>query len=289
MFLKTLKRKSREIIARRLYSAVDFFYSKKIQFLKLDRPPIVVLTPGKVGSSSIYNTLKKQLSNDIFHIYHIKGESIEDARQNHLSSGRKSIPLHLIVSKYLNKRLAAYKGKIYIITVVREPISREVSSFFQNADFHNYQLNQKDITSAVENSLVRLNEIFEENICMRLDVWFQSELKDNFGIDVFQEKFHNKQGYKIIKNGRFNLLLLKMEDMETVFPNAIQDFLENKKKIKMKNSNVSSDKEYGEIYGKVRTRLGINSIVMDKIITSNYFNYFYTDKREEVKTKWLKK
>ena len=57
------------------------------------KPLVIVLTFGKVGSSSIYYSLKKQLTNRIFHIHYISDKGIDASWKKHKTSSRKSVPL----------------------------------------------------------------------------------------------------------------------------------------------------------------------------------------------------
>ena len=82
---------------------------------------------------------------NVFHIHYFTSASIDNAKQNHLASDRKSLPLHLIVSELLLNKIKNYKGTLKIITIIREPISRSISSFFQNIDFHKNSLEESNL------------------------------------------------------------------------------------------------------------------------------------------------
>ena len=89
----------------------------------------------KVGSSSIYNSIKKAKSINIpiYHIHSLSQEQIVVQKKYYKNSNRKSLPMHLIQSSVISDALKNYKGKVYIFTLIREPISREISSVFQDS------------------------------------------------------------------------------------------------------------------------------------------------------------
>ena len=96
---------------------------------------ILVFSIGKVGSSSIYNSIKKAKSINIpiYHIHSLSQEQIVVQKKYYKNSNRKSLPMHLIQSSVISDALKNYKGKVYIFTLIREPISREISSVFQDS------------------------------------------------------------------------------------------------------------------------------------------------------------
>ena len=272
--------KFRRFIARYLSGLVYNAYFLKFKLLNFnDKPPIIILTPGKVGSSSVYYTLKIDLHDySIFHIHFLSKEGIKKAKHSHLSSDRKSLPLHLIVSELLSKKLKSYNGKIKIITILREPISRTISSFFQNIDFY------KD---AIEDSKLVINEsislkILEKEIkgsVTSINNWLNSEIEENFNIYIYNKKFP-KEKYMIFKNQKVDLLLLKMEDLNDVFTNATADFFNIEEGIVLENFNVGKKKYYSKQYQKLKNRIHIDENILKKIKSSKYYIHFYAKNDE---------
>jgi len=287
--MKLIRIKIRRFIARYLSGIVNFFYKQKIHFLDfLNNPPVIILNPGKVGSASVYYTLKRQLSYNVFHIHYLSEKGIEESKRLHLSSDRKSLPLHLIVSQLLRKKLKSYNGKVNIITIVREPISREISAYFQNTEFFKSTIENKRLEVDVNKTIEILNKIFDKDICHNLKHWFDQEIKSEFDVDVFSEPFNENDGYNIYRNNKCNLLLLKMETMNKVFPTAIKEFLNLEKPIPLIESNIGEDKFYADSYKLIKKQFRLEKEIINKIIESNYFQFFYSNKTDEVISKWLK-
>jgi hypothetical protein len=290
MIREVKKVKLRRFIAEYLSGFVYLLYSLRFKLLNFNnKPPVIILTPGKVGSSSIYYTLKKVLSNSIFHIHKISKSGIKRSQMTHMNSNRKSLPLHLIVSDLLRKKLNKYNGVINIITVVREPISREISSYFQNTEFYRNSVESKNLEINKVKSIEILNNIFKDNICLNLEDWFNIEILENFGVDVFSQSFNNEKGYIILNNGHYRILLLKMETMNQVFSNAIQEFLTLEKDVPLKNSNVGFNKHYAQQYKEIKSEFKISKTILSSIINSKYCNQFYKEEKIKIFEKWTLK
>lgn len=283
-----LKIRFRRFIAKYLGSLVELVYILKFKAMRFKAPPIIILTPGKVGSSSVYYTLKKESKNPVFHIHNLSKTGIKLSINDHIRSHRKSIPLHLIVSKNLRKKLTAYTGKLFIITIIREPISREISSFFQNTDQYKDVLENKNLEIDAKMAQKILHKKFEADICQNLKDWFDLEIKNNFGIDVFDKNFDCQKNYVISQNKNFNHLLLKMEDLDVVFPEASKEFLGLNFPLKLQKANVGDKKHYASTYKKIRKSIKLDDEVISQIINSKFFQHFYLQDKSKVISKWSK-
>lgn len=281
------KVKFRRFIAKYLSNIVFCVYFFKFKLLDFkNKTPIIILTPGKTGSSSVYYTLKKVFKMyNVFHVHYLTSNSIDNAKQNHLSSDRKSLPLHLIVSELLLNKIKNYKGTLKIITILREPISRSISSFFQNIDFHKNSLEESNL---IINESMAL-EVIERQISRSVDDvnnWINLEIKENFNIDIYENRFPNKK-YIIFKNQNVELLLLKVEDLDCVFENATKEFFNLRKGLSLINYNISSEKYYSNQYKTIKNKIKLTNENMDKILTSKYVLHFYEDYIDKITNKYL--
>ncbi|MDR8393373.1 putative capsular polysaccharide synthesis family protein [Aliifodinibius sp. S!AR15-10] len=276
----------RRFIALYFNPLVEFVYRIKFKFISFGKPPIIILTPGKVGSSSIYKTLKSEFKNPVFHIHRLSAGGVEHSIMQHLNSDRKSRPLHLIVAKLLREKLKAYDGDLYIITSIREPISRAVSAFFQNTDFYKNEIEKAGLNIDQDKAKKLLSEKLDASITDKLENWFEEEIKRNFNIDVFEEPFNTSNNYLIKRKDDISYLLLKMEALDETFPIAIKDFLDLPSTLKLKNTNIGSEKHYSKAYRNIKKDISINTKDLEKIIKSKFFKKFYPNSTELVKQKW---
>jgi hypothetical protein len=252
-------------------------YWLKFKVLNFNKnPPVVILTPGKVGSSSVYYTLTKKLkNNNIFHIHFLSKEGLKRAKQIHLNSDRKSLPLHLITSELLFDKLKKYDKQVKVITIIREPISRTVSSFFQNIDFYKDSIEDSKLVLN-ESKAVKIIEKKISNSVLDINKWLNSEIRENFNIDIYNKKFP-KEKYVISKNQKVNLLFLKMEDLDDVFTKSTKDFFDLKEGITLENYNVGEKKYYSRQYQKLKNTINIDETILKKIKSSKYYTHFYAN------------
>jgi hypothetical protein len=286
-----LKVRLRRFLGYYLSGPVRLLWYCKINVMNFKKkPPIIILTPGKVGSSSVYNTLKEELKGkyNVFHIHKFSSKQIVNSKEYHLKSDKKYLPEHLIIAEILEKKLTAYKEVLKIITITREPISRKVSDFFQNIE-----LRKQD----VENLALKIDELkakellldnFNTGVTSELEQWFSEEIKENLGIDVFARPFNSQTGYMINSNNRCNQLLLKMENLDKIFPVAIKEFLNLKQSMQLQNVNIGEQKHYSDSYKTIRNDIKLSTDTVDKIVHSKYFQHFYKDQELNIRQKWQK-
>lgn len=285
-----LKQIIRRKIARHFYPIVNLFYFVKFKFIKFNQPPIIILTPGKVGSSSVYYTLKKKLNRPVYHVHYLTPKSIVDAEKIHLNSDRKSRPLHLIVAKHLIKKLSQKKQKMHLITIVREPVGREISAFFQNTEFLKNTIERHDLSLNETAAREILYNKLKNNFIADLESWFQREFKEPYNIDIFSTcKFDKNREYNIFNNEQLRLLVLRMESLSHAFPKALKEFLNFKDEISLENYNIGDQKHYSKSYAKIKKNLQLNHDVLECILNSRYVSSFYADYKSEIIAKYSPK
>ncbi len=102
----------------------------------MDKEKVLIYQMGKVGSSTVYETVKAMgLDCSISHIHFLSDSGISKAEYAFMNSKSKQIPMHLIRSKILKRHLNLKSDKIKIISLTRDPVSRIISDVFQNLKY----------------------------------------------------------------------------------------------------------------------------------------------------------
>lgn len=273
---------------------VENFYSNGGIMRELDSVnPVLVFHPAKVGSSSVYYSLKKcgicslQLNDLYYNInctdnFEIKKHIFEHYKANH---------------------------NIKIISLVREPIARDLSYYFQatitDPEYHVRGRVSNDLVEECKKTLVDYTtdrELIQSKRAYstydwmdyialhgRYGVefdWFDFELKKLFGIDVYAVPFDKQKGYTIISKDNVSVLVVKMEMLNQI-EHVIREFV-GVDNFKLINDNLGSEKNYSYMYKELKEKITLSKEYVDFYYNDNeYFNWFYSsDERDIFMKKW---
>ena len=125
--------------------------------LFFNKSAIVVYQMGKVGSTTVYYSLKKQLPlTPVFHVHCLSENTLKEQEKSYYKIGKTPRDVkHLRQGKFLNEQLNKFANINWkIVTLVREPIIREISIFFQQRD-RNFPngINTIDIISIIQKKI----------------------------------------------------------------------------------------------------------------------------------------
>lgn len=246
---------------------------------------------GKVGSTSLLRSLKNaKLPYPIYRAHRLSYEGIKEAEDHYLSL-QPIIPRHVRLYPILRRKIEEDKTKVNwrIITSVREPISREISDFFENVEVdwpnlidENGRLETNNTIDFLRNMLINYDESSDY-----ASTWFDKELKTVFNIDVYSYLFNHNDGFTILGERNVKVLILRKEDLDRSFDTAIMRFLDLDKPIRMVRSNVGKDKKYTKEYAYVLENITIPESVCTRFYSSKYARHFYTETmRNEFIQKW---
>ncbi len=278
--------------------------------LNAEYPPILIYQMSKVGSKTIYYSLKEHaVPNLLFHVHQLTYDQIyavlKNVEQRIKRIGSQDADFGIKISRIIyNKNLQGMldhdlelrrKFDKYsedfnwkIISLVRDPISRMFSEFYfsieaqhpEATDIHGDIILEKSI-DIFKHTLKRFYEARDWT-----SRWFDVEFKKVLGVDVYDYPFDYERGYRIIKPGNIEILIIKMEELDHCFFSAMSDFL-GIKKIKLIRKNISAEKGYADVYKKAKQSLRIEKAVCEKIYATKYSRHFYSEEeRDNFIRKW---
>lgn len=230
--------------------------------------PIFVFQMGKVASRSIYEPLAKTYEGAVIHghalIYpdheHTPGEVRELYRYLHSDRPPK---------------------RLYIISMTRDPIARNISAFFMN--FCKYTGVKVEDSKF---SMDELRELFLKNWPHDgpLD-WFQHYMHGAFDIDVYATPFP-AVGYAQYEQGFVRLLVFRSELENEVKNKCVRDFLKMPQ-FKLEHKNTGAQMDYGDLYRAFKEQVRLPKAYVDRMCDSKYFKHFYSqDFIENVRKRW---
>ncbi len=233
--------------------------------------PIIIFTMAKVGSLSVYFSLKKRTINQsIFHIHSLNEEEVKKGInlcfENNIYPGSKS-PVFLI-----NKKIITKKKPYKIICLFRDPLERNISAFFDV-----FELNTGKKSTNYYGSFESLKKLYHEKLTHVYPLnWFDRQFFESTNINVYNYDFNKEKGYQLIKNNNVELLLINSNVDNKIKEALIADFC-NLKKFELKNWNVSSEKEYATNYKDFKKSMRFTKEYLNKMYNSNYVQHFFTE------------
>lgn len=243
--------------------------------------PIVVMQMGKVGSRSIVDSLERHYSDGpIFHVHALRRESLDTARQR-FEEAKKPLPDHLRHSEEvlaLLDRGAQFK----VITLTREPISRNISAFFQRLSDEG-----RSPTAPTPALVSELIEEFQSS--QRHGVatgWFDNQFHAGLGIDVYEHPFSFQTEFQTYETTNVSALLLRTEAADSLKAEQIGAFLETDG-FALRRSNDSSTKGYAATYAAFKEAIVLEARYVNRMLNSRYSQHFYSEKeRRKVRHFW---
>lgn len=282
------------------YHVVKLYYYNLLHSLNSkNRETIVVYQMGKVGSSTVVKSLQALKNMNVYHIHGLTQFNIERTenicKQNFPRMRR--VHNHILESQYLKRQLdkgLKSKNKWKIVTLVREPIARNISSFFEVLEMVlGYDYKNKIKQLKIESIVEELTELFiEKHIEYENEKsleWFDTELKPALNIDVYAQEFPKSKGYEIYDFEHAELLLLRLENLSECAGDAFKNFL-GIDGFQLVKDNIGSQKGYDTIYQGFLDSIVLPGSYVDKMYSSKYMRHFYSESEiEALKVKWSSK
>ena len=217
-------------------------------------------------------------------------KNLYEKTYGNLNKSPPEIRMHFLRSRFLNKHLnkrSASLKNYKVVTLVRDPIATNISGFFQNADLWLPELKSTPHLSATD--LKRISARFFSEYPHEVPLkWFDMELKRVFEIDVFSEPFPKSKGYQIYAGKKADVLLLRLESLESCGREAFREFL-HFEDFTLKEANTADKKAYASTYHQFSDNLTIPESYLDLMYGSKYAQHFYSSvELEAFKIKWLK-
>lgn len=243
--------------------------------------PILIYQMGKVGSSSILQSLQAQPNLYPIHVHYIFPENVRWRQQ---LRQQKNTPERAVMYRGIPiyRQLIQAERPVKIITPVREPIGRNLSFFFQVFELYTGVSHQHSNLSIDE-----LCEIFlrknEHDLAIN---WFDIEFQKALGVDVYAYEFPREDGFLRIQHGNLDILLFKAEIDDSLKEDTLADFL-NWPHFRLAQANVSENKAYAETYKAFKKQLVLPENYLNSMLNSRYTQHFYTStERDSIREKW---
>ena len=245
-----------------------------------DANPVLVYQMGKVGSSTVARTLGAcpSLHRPVLSVHFMVPSEIEAVKQyRRRIGGAARVSYFLMLGAAVGDRIAAVGDRVClpVVSLVRDPIAREISSVFQSSALFGEALRDGDRIDT-DRALAFLGERFSgPDPCGYAEEWFDRELAVTFGIDVFDQPFDRERGYTILRSRRADVLLLRTEDLDRTLPAAVAELLGLAEEPALLRDNERVHTPDSETYARVRESFRLPRSVVEGIYQGRLARHFY--------------
>ena len=255
--------------------------------------PIIVYQMARVGSRTVEQTLKNNVKAPVFHAHYLSETEYQLASQHDLKRGRTDAEEAIKRARfdYLRKLVEPDDKKRWkVITLVRDPIANVVSVF----SYLFFRYNSDTIAHLngdnEEKALSVIMEAFErekDEHIQRIARWFDAELRSVFGVDIYQSDFPHGTGFNIYQSHRADVLLLRLEDLDSCHKDAFQEFL-GVKNVELTTQNTAEQIGFSTFYSKIKKTLRFTPEFLDYAYTIKWVRHLYTSEEIDFfRARWL--
>lgn len=256
-------------------------YQKRL-LASTNQDPVLVFTMAKVGSLSVFQSLRTVTDLAVFHIHSLDEVEVQKhialCKANDVYPGSRS-PVFLINREVINRQ-RPYK----VVSLFRNPIERNLSAFFEafeiymGAPAHLYKGSLEEIEVAFHTKL-------NHNYCRG---WFENQFINGIGIDVYQTPFDTQKGYCFISEGNKEVLLLKSSLEDNLKEKLVINFCKLES-FTLKNVNITSAKKEANLYTDFKKHIKFSRAYLESQLETRYVNHFFTeDEKAALYKKWTK-
>lgn len=241
---------------------------------------VVVYTMGKVGTLTICNSL------NAISYRHVHPHSLRYTKPG-VYFLKLSLPVYKKIYfsvKTVLKRLKvviwkSLKNEIIIISGVRDPYSRNVSAFFEQAHYFgglDVGMNLREVREEFD----RLCDFFAPIN------WFDEEIYKVTGINVYDYSFNKDKGFVSIKKGKYKIFIYRLDKLNEL-GKELKKFIDSPS-FEIVSTNFTADSLYSSISKKFASYYKYASNISNVYAESKYMKHFYTETEvENLKTRWV--
>jgi hypothetical protein len=291
--------KALSAVARRL-AAIAARVSRPRGAGKISRP-VVIHNMAKVGSKTLMLSLQAYDPGAEVHQTHNLTPSGLFLAEEKMAQLPAPFWAHIDQSRQLGRRIRLERDgpRWAVISLVRDPVARDVSYFFQclpllrpdaEAAFTSGSLT---ITGLVDIFLEHLDDDAALHFVGRPSTWFDLEVKPTFGIDVYAQPFPKERGYQTYAGPNADLLLLRLESLEQCVHPALEHFLGIRDFVLLSDNTATQRQvrpglSYYALYDEFCARVRFPADYLDEAYSSKLATHFYTDAELRVfRQRWL--
>ncbi len=232
------------------------------------RELVLIYQMGKVASSTVKATLQQLPRYEVHQVHRLVMSNIARVHHEHRIRGWE-MPTGDPGGIYLQDALRSGRPA-KVVTLVREPVGRNISYYFQNLD------KILDRVRAHELPIQTIIDGFTEAFPYSDDplTWFDYEFAQALGVDIYESGFQAGMNAHRAQAGPYDILVLRADAPDDVKRDALRAFL-NEPDLEMRQANVTADKPSASAYRDFRALVKFPEPYLDRMFTSRYARFFF--------------
>lgn len=162
-----------------------------------------------------------------------------------------------------------------IISLVCEPIARNVSAFF--APSVNVLHERLQAYTEYNPRLLReFLEVLPEEQHRRPLAWFDEIFKPATGIDIYATRFPKRKGYNIYEGAQYRALVIRTEDLNSKLAGALIEFLGLPDDMEILVEHRGRGQYYKDLYTDFLAKVTMPESYIERMYGSKYAKHFYS-------------
>lgn len=232
---------------------------------------IIVYQMGKVGSTFITKSVRGSKS-----VHVLYGGPLCPPLRNY---SKKRTWTKFYANKVIARIKLMLAKRVKVVCLVREPVARNISMFFQNFPFWylaHYDNSSYIVAKSHKKNLIE--NIFMQEFNHEYGInWVDRELSKLIKQDVYKIDFDRECGFSVFNVGKYDVFLARYESINTKsLRGELQRFVNQE--INFEKINDGSQKWYSDLYKKFQLEFSPPSEYIDKLYGSKFCKHFYTQK-----------
>lgn len=234
---------------------------------------VLVYQMGKVASSTVYATLRQEPDILALHFHRMPGRNMRELNARMGWKFRLRSIFHDMQGATGKRLLNRCPQKVRLVTLVRDPFSRNISGFFQNIWRHD--IDTSDVVTAEMKA--RLTQMiltgYDHDVPLR---WFDDEFLPSTSIDVFSLPFDSREKFFIGRNTPVPILIMRVELSDDSKLQVLNEFL-SRDDLKLTQSNKGEAKYYSALYQELKKDFSYPDELVDRALQSKLMQHFFSE------------
>ena len=180
---------------------------------------------------------------------------------------------------FLLRRAFKKRKNTKIITLVREPLARNMSMFFHDLDAYIYAAHTNCLNTRQRALPTRhqsrslLTDIFNQEFNHHYPLtWFDKEFMVMTGIDIYQHSFDIEQGIGYAQHQGTEVICLRIDKLQE-HSASLSRFVGQP--IELMTQNKAEDKWYAELYQAFKSDYVLSKPLKTELYNSKYYQKFF--------------